>query len=90
MFVVLASSGRSRDHTKAAHYLCGSGLLVDTFVTGTLVLDVDTMRQDLLKSISNLSKYTHVEPAVFGISGAALDMTVTKSLEAFLAFLEMV
>jgi IS4 transposase len=40
------------------------------------------------------SEVVSVEPgldaAVFGISGAALDMTVTKSLEAFLAFLEMV
>jgi hypothetical protein len=64
--------------------------LSDAFVTNTLLLDVDTMRKELLRSISQLSKYTHIEPAVFGVAGATLDMTVTEALEAFLAFLEMV
>lgn len=64
--------------------------LSDAFVTTTLALDVDAMRKELLRSISQLSKYTHIEPAVFGIAGAMLDMTVTEALEAFLAFLEMV
>jgi hypothetical protein len=70
-------------------YAVQAGLL-DAFVTNTLLLDVDTMRKDLLDSTKELSKYTHVGPAVFGITGPQLDTTVTETLEAFLAFLEMV
>ncbi len=70
-------------------YAVQAGLL-DPFVKNTLLLDVDKMRQDLLQTIATLSKHTHLQPSVFGISGQALDMTVTESLEAFLAFLEMV
>jgi hypothetical protein len=70
-------------------YAVQAGLL-DPFVTNTLLLDVDKMRKDLLKSISEMSKYTHIEPTVFGVAGQALDMIVTETLEAFLAFLEMI
>lgn len=64
--------------------------LPDAFVTNTLQLDVAKMRKELLDSINALSKFTHISPAVFGVSGVQLDMTVTESLEAFLAFLEMI
>ena len=70
-------------------YAVQAGLL-DPFVTNTLQLDVAKMRKELLDSIKELSKFTHIGPAVFGVSGVQLDMTVTQSLEAFLAFLEMV
>ena len=70
-------------------YAVQAGLL-DPFVTNTLQLDVAKMRKELLDSIKELSKFTHIGPAVFGGSGVQLDMTVTQSLEAFLAFLEMV
>jgi len=70
-------------------YAVQAGLL-DPFVTNTLQLDVAKMRKELLYSINELSKFTHIGPAVFGVSGVQLDMTVTESLEAFLAFLEMI
>ncbi|MGE5648336.1 MAG: hypothetical protein ACM336_21360 [Acidobacteriota bacterium] len=70
-------------------YAVQAGLL-DTFVTKKLQLDVDKMRRDLLKAVDELSKYTHITPAVFGVSGQPLETLVTESLEAFLAFLEMI
>jgi uncharacterized protein (DUF2236 family) len=70
-------------------YAVQAGLL-DDFVRNTLQLDVDKMRRDLLKAVDELSKYTHIEPAVFGITGPPLDAIVTEYLEAFLAFLEMI
>ncbi len=70
-------------------YAVQAGLL-DPFVVNTLQLDVAKMRKELLDSINELSKFTHIGPAVFGVSGVQLDMTVTESLEAFLAFLEMI
>jgi hypothetical protein len=70
-------------------YAVQAGLL-DPFVKNTLLLDVDKMRQDLLQTINTLSKYTHVQPSVFGVKGQTLDMIVAESLEAFLAFLEMI
>lgn len=71
------------------NYAVQAGLL-DGFVRNTLQLDVDKMRCDLLNAVNELSKYTHIEPVVFGITGPPLDAIVTESLEAFLAFLEMV
>ena len=44
------------------------------------------MRKELLDSIDELNKFTHIGPVVFGVSGMQLDMTVTESLDAFLAF----
>lgn len=70
-------------------YAVQAGLL-DPFACNTLLVEVDRMRQELLQTITTLSKYTHVQPAVFGVTGQALDMIVTESLEAFLAFLEMI
>jgi hypothetical protein len=70
-------------------YAVQAGLL-DGFVRNTLQLDVDEMRRDLLKAVDELSKYTHIELAVFGITGPPLEVIVTESLEAFLAFLEMI
>lgn len=70
-------------------YAVQAGLL-DSFVINTLQLDVAAMRKELMDCINELSKYTHIGPTVFGVSGAQLDNTVTESLEAFLAFLEMI
>ena len=52
-------------------YAVHAGVL-DGFVRNTLQLDVDKMRRDLLKAVDELSKYTHIEPAVFGITGRRL------------------
>lgn len=71
------------------NYAVQAGLL-DGFVRKTLQLDVDNMRRDLLEALDELSKYTHIEPVVFGITGPPLDTIVTESLEAFLAFLEVI
>jgi len=70
-------------------YAVQAGLL-DSFITNTLLLDVDKMRQELVQTISTLSKYTHIHPSVFGVTGPALDVIFSESLEAFLAFLEMI
>jgi hypothetical protein len=70
-------------------YAVQAGLL-DVFVSNTLRLDVDKMRRNLLKAMDELSKYTHITPAVFGVTGQPLDALVTESLEAFFAFLEMI
>jgi hypothetical protein len=76
-------------YTQRITYAVQAGLL-NPFVKNTLLLDVDKMRQDLLQTITTLSKYTHVQPSVFGVTGQTLDMIVTESLEAVLAFLEMI
>lgn len=70
-------------------YAVQAGLL-EPFVKNTLLLDVDKMRRELLQTITTLSKYTHIQPSVFGVTGHALDMIVTEALEALLAFLEMI
>jgi hypothetical protein len=64
--------------------------LLDSFVQNTLLVGVDQMQSDLVDAIDELSKYTHITPAVFGIAGLPLDTIVTETLEAFLAFLEMI
>jgi hypothetical protein len=63
--------------------------LAHTFVTGTLQLDVEAMQKELLCAIDQLNKFTHVGPHTFGISGTDLDKMETETLEAFLAFLDM-
>lgn len=70
-------------------YAVQAGLIED-FVENTLMLDVKKMRNDLVKAVNALSKFTHITPAVFGVDGAALDDLVTDTLEALLAFLEMI
>ena len=66
------------------------------FVRGRLATENRQFRINLHRvgihddAVDALSQYTHIEPAVFGIRGPQLDSIVTKSLEAFLAFLDMI
>lgn len=59
-------------------YAVQAGLL-DAFAKNTLQLDVDKMRRELLEAVDELSKYTHITPAVFGVTGPPLDALVTES-----------
>lgn len=64
--------------------------LTEDFVKNTLMLDVKKMRKDLVGTVHALNKFTHITPEVFGVGGSALDHLVTDTLEALLAFLEMI
>lgn len=66
------------------------GGLDDSFVRNTLGIDIDQMRKTFGKVVDQLSKFTHIGPATFGVSGAALDKVTQESLEAFLALFEKV
>jgi hypothetical protein len=61
------------------------GGLEDGFVVNTLGINVDQMRKTFGKVVDQLSKFTHIGPATFGVGGAAVDKVAQESLEAFLA-----
>ena len=64
------------------------GGLSDTFVIKKLGIDVVNARKKLLETIDILSKYTHIEPATFGINQIKADCLATECLEATQYFIE--
>lgn len=48
------------------------------------------MRKTLVKVVDQLSKFTHIGPTTFGVSGAPLDKLTQESLGAFLALFEKI
>jgi hypothetical protein len=66
------------------------GGLDDAFVEDELGIDVDQMRKEFLKALDRLSKFTHIEPAVFGVDDATLETVTAESLEAFISLFETI
>jgi hypothetical protein len=58
------------------------GGLGDDFIRKVLKFDANEMHSDLGKAINNLSKFTHVGPATFGISKQEVDAHVTDTRAA--------
>lgn len=62
------------------------GWISDEFATNNLKLNVKEISKNLRDSIDELSKYTHIEPETFNVSGDELEDTAYNILEATLRF----
>ena len=79
-----------RDETKEANrptrrqraYYAVQGGLSDEYVKNALGIETATIHRALVKAIDNLSKFTHIEPAVFGLSEAEVTAQSQNTKEA--------
>ncbi len=72
---------------KQRAYYAVQGGLHDLYVQNTLGLEVEDIHKDLVKAINKLSKFTHIEPKVFGMPDADVDASVNETTEAVNGFL---
>jgi hypothetical protein len=72
-------SGVSR---KQRAYYATQGGLSDEFVKETLKIDSDGAHRDLIDSITQLNKYTHVGPETFGLATLKVDALVGQTLNS--------
>lgn len=72
---------------KQRAYYAVQGGLHDLYVQNTLRLEVEDIHKDLIKAINNLSKFTHIEPKVFGLPDADIDALVNETTKAVYGFL---
>lgn len=72
---------------KQRAYYAVQGGLHDSYVQNTLGLKVEDIHSDLVKAINKLSKFTHIEPKVFGLPDAEVDALVNETTDAVNGFL---
>ncbi len=72
---------------KQRAYYAVQGGLYDSYVQNALGLEVEEIHKDLVKAIKKLSKFTHIEPKVFGLPDADIDALVNETTEAVYGFL---
>jgi Predicted pPIWI-associating nuclease len=61
------------------------GGLPDDYVRNSLGIQTDNTHLLLMQAIDNLSKFTHIQPAVFGLSDAEVDAHVQQTDQAMMA-----
>jgi hypothetical protein len=69
-----------------AHYAVQGGL-DNSYVENTLGLEVEDIHSRLVKAINSLSKFTHIEPNVFGLPQADIETLTNETTEAVYVFL---
>ncbi|SET43153.1 hypothetical protein SAMN05216326_12640 [Nitrosomonas marina] len=72
---------------KQRAYYAVQGGLHDSYMQNTLGLEVEDIHKDLVKAINNLSKFTHIEPKVFGLPDVDVDALVNETTGAVSGFL---
>lgn len=72
---------------KQRAYYAVQGGLHDSYVKNTLNLEVEDIHNNLVKAINKLSKFTHIEPQVFGLPAADVDALVNEATDAVNRFL---
>ncbi|WP_237387647.1 pPIWI-associating nuclease domain-containing protein [Xenorhabdus sp. Sc-CR9] len=72
---------------KQRAYYAVQGGLQDVYVQNILGLAVEEIHKDLVSAINKLSKFTHIEPKVFGLPDAEIDVLVNETREAVYGFL---
>ena len=72
---------------KQRAYYAVQGGLNDSYVQNTLSLEVEEIHKGLVKAINKLSKFTHIEPRVFGLPDATVDAMASETTEAVNGFL---
>ncbi|RAW88724.1 hypothetical protein [Photorhabdus laumondii] len=72
---------------KQRAYYAVQGGLQDAYVQNTLGLAVEEIHKDLVTAINKLSKFTHIEPKVFGLPDVEIDVLVNETREAVYGFL---
>jgi hypothetical protein len=75
---------------KQRAYFAVQGGLDDYFVKTELKIDVETVHRDLIKSIDNLNKYTHIEENTFGIPTDKIQPLVNNVLDSVRIFYETI
>jgi len=75
---------------KQRAYYAVQGGLHDSYMQNTLSLEVEDIHKDLVKAIKKLSKFTHIEPKVFGLPDADVDALVNETTEAVSGFLRTI
>lgn len=71
-------------------YYSTQGGLSDEFVKATLAIDSDDIHRDLIRAITDLNKYTHVEPASFGLAAHKVDEVVEQTLNSVIELFRLI
>lgn len=72
---------------KQRAYYAVQGGLENTYVENTLGLEVEDIHSRLVRAISDLSKFTHIEPDVFDLPESDIDALVNETSESVYAFI---
>lgn len=71
-------------------YYAVQGGLSDEYVRRELCLDVDSIHDNLIKSINDLSKFTHIEKGVFSLPNDEVAKRVHSTLYATAEFFDLI
>jgi hypothetical protein len=75
---------------KERAYYAVQGGLKDSYVEITLGIEVNEIHKNLISAINRLSKFTHIEPKIFGLPEEEVNKLVEETIEAVYSFLVLI